>query len=219
MDEHSAYDQKEGSPILNYLEIEIIPFEGQETTPPLPQGGQPVTGKPPSPSKQSLAPKRKTTTQLSGTLDSASISIKSSLSAVQQQRAHDAKITAATQDATYTQEAFEQAWKAYATKVKSEKKESLYATLTHCKRSVNSEHLITLEIQNNLQKNALDESKASLLKFLSEQLNNAQIQLTYTIVEKKTFHAADRKSDFDRLAETYASLHKFRKLFNLDIEF
>ncbi|MBL7897060.1 MAG: hypothetical protein JNJ99_00905, partial [Crocinitomicaceae bacterium] len=46
-----------------------------------------------------------------------------------------------------------------------------------------------------------------------------QIQFTYRISEKKQSFSADTKATFDKLADENPSLHKFRKLFNLDVDF
>ena len=79
--------------------------------------------------------------------------------------------------------------------------------------------MITLEIQNSIQETELDEYKGEIVRFLRLKLNNTNINLEYNISEKKSVQLMDSKATFDKLAEQNSSLNKFRKLFNLDIEF
>lgn len=110
-------------------------------------------------------------------------------------------------------------WNAYALDLKREKKDSLYATLTGSEPILTSDYGITLEIANTAQAIDLEREKITLLAHLRSNLKNYSITFQYKISEKKQVTATDSKSNFERLAEDNPSLHKFRKLFNLDIDF
>lgn len=111
------------------------------------------------------------------------------------------------------------AWNRYALDLKREKKDKLYATLTGSNPHLSSDYQITLEIGNSALAIDLEKEKISLLSFLRQELRNYQIGFNYKISESKKFANTDSKSNFDKLAEENPSLHKFRKLFNLDIDF
>ncbi|MBK7129451.1 MAG: hypothetical protein IPM74_06940 [Crocinitomicaceae bacterium] len=110
-------------------------------------------------------------------------------------------------------------WNGYALNLRREKKDSLYATLTSSEPHLNSEFAITLDIANSAQALDLEREKVNLLAHLRSQLRNYKISFNYKISEKKQSFSTDTKSTFEKLAEENPSLHKFRKLFNLDIDF
>jgi hypothetical protein len=110
-------------------------------------------------------------------------------------------------------------WNAYALDLKREKKDKLYATLTGSSPVLTSDYKISLEISNTAQAIDLEKEKVNLLGHLRSQLKNYQISFNYKISETRKFANTDTKSTFEKLAEENPSLHKFRKLFNLDIDF
>ena len=162
---------------------------------------------------------RKTASQISGRFTSTSIGINSTLNPSVKKNKAGSEEQQAEQDEVYTQEQFEHSWKEFALKLKREKKDSLFATLMNTDKTLSSSHMITLEIQNSIQQTELDEYKGEIVRFLRLKLNNTNINLEYTISEKKSVQLMDSKATFDKLAEQNSSLNKFRKLFNLDIEF
>ncbi|MFT4601722.1 MAG: thermostable 8-oxoguanine DNA glycosylase [Arenicella sp.] len=119
----------------------------------------------------------------------------------------------------YSQEQFDYAWKDFALGIKREKKDSLFTTLMNCDKTIDSNHLITLTIHNSIQQTELDDCKGDFVRQLRQKLRNTNINLDYVISEKKSIKVMDSKATFDKLAEENSSLNKFRKLFNLDIEF
>ena len=88
-----------------------------------------------------------------------------------------------------------------------------------CEKKVDSQHVVNLLIHNTIQEAELDLIKGDIVRFLRDKLQNTNIDLSYTITEKKSVSVMDSKGTFDKLAEENSSLNKFRKLFNLDIEF
>lgn len=110
-------------------------------------------------------------------------------------------------------------WDNYVLDLKREKKDKLHATLTGSKPILTSDYQISLEISNSAQAIDLEREKVNLLAHLRSSLKNYQITFNYKISEAKKFSNTDTKSTFEKLAEENPSLHKFRKLFNLDIDF
>lgn len=119
----------------------------------------------------------------------------------------------------FTHEQLMQVWNSFAVNLKKEKKDSLYATLTGSVPHLNSNYQITFDIANSAQGMDLEREKVNLLSHLRSNLKNYQIQFSYRISEKKQSFSADTKATFDKLADENPSLHKFRKLFNLDVDF
>ena len=118
----------------------------------------------------------------------------------------------------FSQAAFDDAWQTYCVRLKLEGKDSLFSTL-QSKVRVDSEFQIHLELQNVVQKNALEIEKNELLYFLRQKLRNAKIGLSYKITEAAKVQILDNKGVFEKLSTENSSLDKFRRLFNLDIEF
>lgn len=111
-------------------------------------------------------------------------------------------------------------WKSYALNLQREKKNNLFSTLMGSEPIVSSDYQITLDIANSSQAKDLEVEKSTLLSHLRSQLKNYKIGFNYRISEKKqAISTADTKATFDKLAEDNPSLNKFRKLFNLDIDF
>lgn len=165
-----------------------------------------------------VQPERKTASQPVGKLSSNNIGIKSTLNPrVRKQQDNEEQL--AEQNETYEVADLEALWKKYAYQLKQEKRDSLFSTLMNSDMKVDSNHIITLKIKNSVQSNELDAEKAKLLRYLRQNLKNTKISLKYVMEETETVSILDSKSTFEKLAEENSSLHKFRKLFNLDIEF
>ena len=113
----------------------------------------------------------------------------------------------------------ERLWKEYALGLKRERRDNLHSTLMNSELSMNSDYKITLILDNNIQILELEREKSNLIGFLRAKLKNDFLSFEYKVTEsvKTTIH--DSKSNFEKLAEENKSLHKFRKLFNLDVEY
>lgn len=163
---------------------------------------------------------RKKTVQLSGAkLSSKNLGIESILNPKQKKSNNQKSSILQEKNEKYSPDEFDHAWKEFALGVKREKKDSLFTTLMSCEKNVDSQHMINMLIQNTIQETELDLIKGDLVRFLREKLQNTNIDLSYTITETKSVAVMDSKGTFDKLAEENSSLNKFRKLFNLDIEF
>ena len=162
---------------------------------------------------------RKKVSQPSGKLATNNIGIKATLNPRQKKKDAMSDSILEERNEEYTIEQLQRVWKEYALGVKRENKDSLYATLMQSDLHVDSSHVIHLKIKNSVQSTELDEEKGSLVRFLRVKLKNTNINLNYELDEQKKVEVLDSKTKFEKLAEENQSLHKFRKLFNLDIEF
>jgi hypothetical protein len=162
---------------------------------------------------------RKTVSQPVGKLSSSNLGIKSLLDPKKEKSAEEELEQLETLNEKYSYEDLEYAWKDYALGIKRQKKDSLFATLMKSEMTLDSQHQIKLVIQNSIQAVELDKEKAELIQFLRKKLKNTAINLIYEITEKKDVKVLTSKSTFDKLAKENESLHKFRKLFNLDIDY
>ncbi len=119
----------------------------------------------------------------------------------------------------FTFEQLEHAWKTYALKVKREKKNNLFSTLNGASPKLASDYSITIDIKNSQQVTDLDKEKPELLGFLRHTLKNSAISLKYNVIEQTKASFVDNKAVFEKLTKENDSLNKFRKMFNLDIDF
>lgn len=218
----NCFNIKSQVSILSFRDIEILPFEGQGIS-----VQQKKPGSAPQAKLNSGLPKggggnmpRKTVSHPSGKLVTANLGIKETLNPTRK-KSVSAQETSILPDIAepFTFEELEYVWKEYSLSVKRERKDNLYSTLVTSQKTMTSDYKISLELVNLVQANDLDREKAAILDFLRKKLNNYSITLNYTITEVKKAQVLDNKGVFDKLAEDNTSLNKFRKLFNLDIEF
>ena len=110
-------------------------------------------------------------------------------------------------------------WKAYSLKVKRDKKDSFYSTLTHSNPTLGSDLVIKIKIKNSIALIEYELEKPELLKYLRAKLKNYTLDIEHTVDESTKLEFSDSKSKFNKLLAENQSLEKFRKLFNLDIEY
>lgn len=118
-----------------------------------------------------------------------------------------------------TQDKLLHTWKEFSLKVKREKKDSLFSIINSVTPNLDSNLKITIEIKNTIAAKEFDTNKPEFLTFLRSRLRNYDINIEYIISESTKIEFSDNKSKFDKLVNENGSLDKFRKLFNLDIEF
>jgi len=110
-------------------------------------------------------------------------------------------------------------WKEYSLKVKSENKNSLHSTLSNSKPKISSDLVISFDISNSIAAKEFDKNINEFTAFLKTKLKNSKITLSYSIVESEVVKFSDSKTKYESLLKENSSLEKFRKLFNLDIEY
>lgn len=219
---HSHF--KSETRIITCKDIIILPFEGQ---------GQVAVKKAPStPAKKSVpengaangagrfnVAQRKQVSQPTGKLTTNNIGIKDTLNPKKKKTSTIGEDVNPDLAEAFTIEQLQHVWKEYSLISKRNKKNSLHSTLTNSKMTVSSDYQIHLELVSISQQKEIEAVKAELLGFLRSKLKNYGIGLNYTIVKTTKTQLLDSKGTFDKLAEDNSSLNKFRKLFNLDIEF
>lgn len=168
---------------------------------------------------QAQRPVRKQLNQPAGRLKTNIVGIKSTLNPPQIKKNGATDGENANLKEPFTFEELERAWKSFSLAVKREKRDSFYSTLESSKLTMTSDYQLNLEIINSVQAAELEREKGELLDFLRKTLKNYSIGLKYNLVETEKVQVLDSKGTFEKLAEENTSLTKFRKLFNLDIEF
>ncbi len=155
-----------------------------------------------------------------GKLFTGNVGIKSTLNPVKKEEdLHDEENFTPTNKEAFNFGDLERLWKEYALKLKREKRDLLHSTLTSSELSMTSDYKITLILDNSIQSLELEREKSSLIGFLRTRLKNDFLSFDYKITESTKITVMDSKSNFEKLAEENKSLHKFRKLFSLDVEF
>lgn len=210
---------------LTYRDILILPFEGQHSS----ASSSPIK----SPTETKIVassvnparnvngqaiPPRKELVVPTGKLATTNIGINDLLNPIRKVGETTESESTSTQSENFTIEALERVWKAYSLEVKRNKKDSLYSTL-QSKMSFTSDFQIHLELVNSVQAAEIEKEKPELLAYLRSQLRNNSIGLHYKIVEATKVQSLDSRGVYEKLSEENTSLSKFRKLFNLDIEF
>jgi hypothetical protein len=162
---------------------------------------------------------RKQVNQPSGKLSTNNIGIKETLNP-RKKKSTESELEAQSDLAEkFTFEELERVWKEYSLSVKRNKRDSLHSILTNVKMTVSSDYQIHLELVSQTQKNEIESVTPELLGCVRSKLKNFKMRLHSTITENQKIEVLDSKGIFDKLAEENSSLNKFRKLFNLDIEF
>lgn len=207
--------------ILSFKDILILPFEGQDerkfaSVVAAPVNAKPITAQ--SSGGSNAAPIRKIAVAPTGQLSTTNIGIKDTLNPVQKKSNGESDEYISDLAEPFTFAALEHVWKAYCLEVKRNKKDSLYSTL-QSKMTMSSDYQIQLELVNSVQAAEIEKEKVELLGFVRKQLRNYTIGLNYKIVEAPKTLTLDSRGAYEKLAEENSSLNKFRKLFNLDIEF
>lgn len=165
---------------------------------------------------QVIAPKKMVTAGIK--INTLSVGIKSTLEPKKSENAiqENAMADMAT---PFTFDELMKCWNDYALILKRDKKDKMHAVLTGNKPVLTSDYGISIEISNTALAFDLEKEKVNLLAYLRFQLKNGKISFNYKISEAKKVSHVDSKSHFERFADENPSLHKFRKLFNLDIDY
>ena len=213
--------------MFSHYSIEILPFEGQQSksTDKADSNNSAVVSttieRPKQPVNAFLNQQRAEVKAVNSAYKSGNLGILDALSP--KKKASSAEELAVVEGRDqFSQEELERQIHLFAHEKKNkERKDSLFSTLTSCKVDVHDEVHVKLNLINAVQSKELDFYKMELLTHLRKALNNGAITFDYRLEEKKATSASftDKKSQFDKLAEENPSLEKFRKLFNLDIEF
>jgi DNA polymerase-3 subunit gamma/tau len=157
--------------------------------------------------------------QPTGKLSTNNVGINETINPTIRNNSKESLEVSSDQAEDFTFDQLQHVWKDYSLAVRREKRESMYSTLMNSKMTMSSDYQIHLEIANELQGKNLEIEKVELLGFIRAKLKNYSVGLKYSLIESEKLEILDSKGIFDKLAEENSSLNKFRKLFNLDIEF
>ncbi|WP_027420195.1 hypothetical protein [Crocinitomix catalasitica] len=205
--------------IIDIQNIEILPFDGQgQSSAAAPSTEAKLNTKAANPIKTKLQAERKQVSRPTGKLTTTNLGINSTLNPKVNTEDQAIQDQLSQQKEPFTFEDLERVWKNYCLKIKRERKDSLYSTLTSSPMTMSSDYVINLDISNTVQGAELERDKIDILGFIRKELKNGSVTLTYKQIEQERMQVFDTKANFDKLANENPSLDKFRKLFNLDIE-
>ncbi|MCH2233896.1 MAG: hypothetical protein MK078_06540 [Crocinitomicaceae bacterium] len=212
--------------MFSHYSITILPFDGQgESSAPAKKVEKKAVAAPRSSNPVKVSSTNKTVTQVtasSGQFRSGNIGILDSLSPKSKKKAGTEDLIIEARD-SFTEDELLRQVKLFAHKKKKEEgANNLFSTLTASKITIHDQFSVRLHVLNSTQGKQLDAIKMDLLNHLRSSLNNGGITFEHVMAEKKVEQTAsftDKKSQFDELASSNPSLEKFRKLFNLDIEY
>lgn len=118
---------------------------------------------------------------------------------------------------TFSQEELLKAWEGYMDGLKEEK--LLKNAMSIYKPKKQSEHVIKIEVGNEINRNYFDENSLSILAFLREKLSNDYIMMDIEIVEAKlTKKAMTSKDMFEEMAKQNPALQKLTDEFGLELK-
>lgn len=117
----------------------------------------------------------------------------------------------------FSQEELIKAWEEYMDRLKEEK--LLKNAMSIYKPKKQSEHVIKIEVGNEINRNYFDENSLSILAFLREKLSNDYIMMDIEIVEAKlTKKAMTSKDMFEEMAKQNPALQKLTDEFGLELK-
>jgi DNA polymerase III subunit gamma/tau len=118
---------------------------------------------------------------------------------------------------SFTQDQLNLAWGSFAERYR-ENEPRMHSTLAAQQPLLKDNFQVEFAVNNPLQEEEIEKLKPALLSFLSNTLNNKELNLTITISEtpqgNKRFYTDKEK--FDHMAQKNPSLLKFKQQFGLD---
>lgn len=120
----------------------------------------------------------------------------------------------------FTEQKLVEVWNKYANKIKADKKESFYSTLTKYQPKLGENFTIHIELENNVQANNVDEEKVEMLGYFKEILKNDYITLEHTITEiNDSTILYTNRDKFNRMAEINPAIQLLKDKLDLDIDY
>ncbi len=136
---------------------------------------------------------------------------------VKQTENHVADVEQHYGNKVFTQEEVNKVW----SKIAEEKKSSprLYNTLKVQKPQLKEKFLLQLTLNNDLQKAAVEDTKAEIVHLLKKELQNDKITLHLLVEENKSnaYKAVTAKNKFEILQKQNPKLNKLKDAFDLDL--
>lgn len=167
----------------------------------------------PEPKKE---PPKKFSFDANHTLNTVNLGIKDMLEGQKEKKKEE--IIREQRTTQFTEEDLRVAWHSYALKVKREGRNRIHATLTTSEWTLTSELKIILKI-GQAQLHDIENEKVPLLEYLRNEVRNDVLGFEYQLMEIEKISISSSKETFEKLSDENKSLEKFRKLFNLDIEY
>jgi DNA polymerase-3 subunit gamma/tau len=111
--------------------------------------------------------------------------------------------------------------KELVTKLQSEGRRQLAATLNKHQPVVLEDNIIEIAVDNPIQAGEIQENRQELLGYLKQKLMNGGIELRSRVTEngEGTFTAYTPAEKFSKMAEKNPDLNQLRQQFDLELDF
>ncbi len=121
----------------------------------------------------------------------------------------------------YDMDDFKMAWRRFAHIAKDKGEKTFYNAMIKRDPLVKANDMFTMELDNQVQLDAINIKISELLDYLRSELKNYAIQIELIITENQESEIKFQtgKDKFAALARKNPNLHALKKSFNLDIEF
>lgn len=121
--------------------------------------------------------------------------------------------------ASFTPLDLEEKWQRFCYQIQQDRRDSLYATLTKRKPTLQDNHTIILIIDNKVQEDYINEVKPDMMDFLRKELNNYSIVFNLIVEElneDKMLYTGREK--FEKMAESNPALKMLQNKLKLMID-
>ncbi len=122
----------------------------------------------------------------------------------------------------YSFDDIKMAWHSFAYEMKEQGKESIYSALKRRDPKITGDHTYLMEVDNQVMVDIISQILPDFNNFIRRRVKNYNVQINVSISE----HTDDDidvhlsgKDKFQKMARKNPSLHTFKNIFNLDIEY
>ena len=121
----------------------------------------------------------------------------------------------------YSFDDIKMAWHSFAFEMKEQGKESVYTALKRRDPKIKEDHKYLMEVDNQVMVDIINPILPDFNNFIRRRVKNYHVQVIVSVSE----HTDDNevhlsgKDKFQKMARKNPSLHTFKSVFNLDIEY
>lgn len=121
----------------------------------------------------------------------------------------------------YSFDDIKMAWHSFAYEVKEQGKESVYSALKRRDPKIVGEHMYLMEVDNQVMVDIISQILPDFNNFVRRRVKNYNVQINVSISDHTddTIVHLSGKDKFQKMARKNPSLHTFKNIFNLDIEY
>lgn len=121
----------------------------------------------------------------------------------------------------YTFDDIKMAWHSFAYEMKEQGKESIYSALKRRDPKMQKEHQFLFEVDHKVMVDIIQQVLPDFNNFVRKRVKNYHVEIQVDVTDnpdEEIIHLTG-KDKFQRMARKNPSLHTFKSIFNLDIEY